>query len=103
MPTQSFDSYSLNGSYAWNQFCPNCGKPYLYVGDNGENIVCKCKPIDQNMPIKPYDTYHYDFNKVYAGKIAGIPIYVNSEKDRIELVEIIKKTFPDQYFYKLEE
>ena len=41
-----------------------------------------------------YNSYERFYNeKVYFGKLWGIPIYVNSEKDKLELNEIFIQQF----------
>ena len=42
------------------------------------------------MPTQSFSNYYNSNEKVYLGKLWGIPIYVNSEKDRMALVENFK-------------
>jgi len=89
MPTQSFSS---GDKY---NYCGRCGKrKYSTYGDSlTVDMICSCTLTDYGT-VNPDYTHHYDFKeKIYLGKLWGIPIYVNSEKDKLELNEIFIQQF----------
>jgi hypothetical protein len=95
MPIQSTD-----GNYGkdYRLICTNCGLPFYH--QQAGDITCSCPP---------YDVHTKRVNKieqivpgsVYAGKIAGIPVYVNSMKDLEELRQFMRDTI--YYWYPTKE
>jgi hypothetical protein len=98
MPTQSFETYGNTWSY-----CGRCGKPKNIVGGGYE--ICTCPP-EQHIFIRDDETQKNTWidwirpGSVYAGKVAGIPVYVNSKEDAETLSFILEEVLNLGYSIK---
>jgi hypothetical protein len=125
----SFSSGDYESDHTYNyQFCSKCGKLInssqpIEKNSAGEYNICTCTQKEKEIqrekelypwlgimdgkatPLKDWGVKRIDMNeKIYLGKIYGIPVYVNDELDRRELAEKFKMNLGWEFInYNMEE